>query len=338
MDAHLPIILPVAWAAILAFSVFLYVMLDGFDLGLGALFPFAPSDEARDRMMQSVAPVWDGNETWLVMGGIALLSAFPMAYAIVLPALYLPVILMLIGLILRGVAFEFRFRANRSRFLWDAAFCGGSVCAAVMQGISLGAFIQGFAVAGRAYAGGPFDWLTPFCLFTGLALLAGYVLLAAGWLIIKAEGTLQDWAYAVAGKALVAVAGAILIVSLWTPLQHPAIAARWFAPANLIMFSPVPVITALCVIALWRSLKARAQYLPFLLALALFVLSYTGLAVSLFPYIVPPAITIWDAAAAPDSQLFLLYGVVPLLPIILAYTAYNYWVFRGKTSEHGGYH
>ncbi len=338
MVEHLPIILPLIWAVILALAVFMYVLLDGFDLGLGILFPLAPSHEARDQMMISVAPVWDGNETWLVLGGAGLLAAFPQAYSVMLPALYIPLILMLIGLILRGVAFEFRFRASTSRWLWDVAFCAGSVTAAFMQGVSLGAFIQGFTVVDRAFAGGAFDWLTPFALFCGLAVLAGYVLLAAGWLIIKAEDAVLDWAYRCARSALIAVAAALVIVSLWTPLQHPAIALRWFAWPNILMLSPVPLAAALTVLAAWRALAARSTYLPFLLAVVLFVLAYAGLGISLFPYIVPPSVSIWDAAADPKSQIFLLYGTVPLLPIVLAYTAYNYYVFRGKTSSHGGYH
>jgi len=338
MTEHLPIILPLAWAAIIAFGIFLYVLLDGFDLGLGILFLAAPSHRDRDTMMNSVAPVWDGNETWLVLGGAGLLAAFPLAYAVILPALYLPLMLMLIGLILRGVAFEFRFKAETSRRLWDLAFAGGSILAAFMQGLALGAFVQGFVVEGRAFAGGAFDWLTPFSVLTGFALLAGYMLLACGWLIMKTEGELQAWAYGRAERTLVAVVGCIVAVSLWTPLQNAEVAARWFGWPNIIMVSPVPLITAATAVGLWRAIAARSTYLPFLLTVALFVLGYTGIAVSFFPYIIPPDITIWQAAAAPDSQLFLLYGLIPVLPLILAYTAYGYYVFRGKVRDGEGYH
>jgi cytochrome d ubiquinol oxidase subunit II len=338
MQDYLVIILPLVWAAIIAFGIFLYVLLDGFDLGLGILFLRAPSDAARDTMMRSVAPVWDGNETWLVMGGAALFAAFPLAYAAILPALYLPLILMLIGLILRGVAFEFRFKAETSRRWWDRAFAGGSILATAMQGIVLGAFVQGIPVVDRQYAGGPLDWLTPFSVLTAVALVAGYTLLGCGWLIMKAEDTLLDWAYGQAERAFVAVIGFVLVVSVWTPLQNADVAARWFSWPNLVMFSPVPVITALAAVALYRALRLRLTYQPFLLSVALFVLAYSGIAVSFFPFIIPPDITIWEAAAAPESQVFLLYGLIPLLPIILGYTAWTYYVFRGRVREGEGYH
>ena len=333
----LPVILPLVWAAILALAVFLYVLLGGYDLGLGVLFPLAPSDKDRDAMMGSVAPFWDGNETWLVLGGGGLLAAFPLAYSIMLPALYIPVILMLIGLILRGVAFEFRFKSARYRWTWDMAFTLGSTLAALMQGASMGAFIQGFAVTDNKFSGGAFDWFTPFSVMTAIALLSGYVLLSAGWLIMKGDQALREWAYSIAFSALVAVATFIAIFSLWTPFLHPEIAARWFTPGNMVMLSPVPLITAASVVALWRSLKARQRYTPFLLGVALFILCYTGLAVSLFPFVVPPNITIWQAAAAPESQLFMLYGAIPLLPIILGYTAYSYYVLW-EAPEHDAYH
>ena len=250
-------------------------------------------------MMGSVAPFWDGNETWLVMGGGGLLAAFPLAYSVMLPALYLPIILMLIGLILRGVAFEFRFKSSELRWTWDLAFAAGSILAALMQGLIIGAFVQGFHVVDNKYAGGAFDWLTPFALVTALAVLAGYVLLSAGWLIMKGDEALRDWAYGVARYALIAVAVFILIFSIWTPLIHPEIARRWFTPANMVMLSPVPLATAAAIGALWLSLERRMRYAPFLLAAVIFLLCYTGLAVSLFPYIIPPSITLWQAAAAP---------------------------------------
>jgi cytochrome d ubiquinol oxidase subunit II len=338
MQDYVPIILPLVFAVIIAFGIFVYVMLDGFDLGLGILFLAAPSDAARDTMMRSVAPVWDGNETWLVLGGVVLFAAFPLAYAVILPALYLPLILMLIGLILRGVAFEFRFKAERSRRLWDIAFAGGSILATFMQGIALGAFVQGFPVLDRQYAGGPFDWLTPFSVLTAFALVTGYTLLACGWLIMKTEGQLLDWAYGQAERALVGVAGFILVVSVWTPLQSADVAGRWFSWPNVIMVSPVPIVAAASTLALYRAIRLRQVHQPFVLGVALFILAYTGVAVSFFPYIIPPRITIWEAAAAPESQLFLLYGLIPILPIILAYTVWTYYVFRGRVREGEGYH
>jgi cytochrome d ubiquinol oxidase subunit II len=333
----LPIILPLVWGAILALAVFLYVLLGGYDLGLGVLFPLAPTHQDRDAMMNSVAPFWDGNETWLVLGGGGLLAAFPLAYSVMLPALYLPIILMLIGLILRGVAFEFRFKSTDLRWTWDLAFAAGSILAALMQGLIIGAFVQGFNVVNNRYAGGAFDWLTPFAIVTALAVIAGYVLLSAGWLIMKGDEALRDWACGIARYALIAVAVFILIFSVWTPLLHPEIAKRWFTPANMVMLSPVPLATAAAIGALWLSLRRRMRYAPFLLAAVIFLLCYTGLAVSLFPYIIPPSITLWQAAAAPESQLFMLYGAVPILPVILGYTAYSYYVFWDAT-EHEGYH
>jgi cytochrome d ubiquinol oxidase subunit II len=333
MTEFLPVILPLVWAAILALAVFLYVLLGGYDLGLGVLFPLAPSHKDRDAMMASVAPFWDGNETWLVLGGGGLLAAFPLAYSVMLPALYLPIILMLIGLILRGVAFEFRFKSARYRWTWDMAFSLGSILAALMQGAIMGAFIHGFAVTDNKFSGAPFDWLTPFSVMTAIALLSGYVLLSAGWLIMKADEALREWAYGIAYTALTAVAAFIVIFSVWTPFLHPEIAARWFSPGNMVMLSPVPIATAAAVAALWLALNRRQRYLPFLLGVALFMLCYTGLAVSLFPYIIPPDITIWQAAAAPKSQLFMLYGAIPLLPIILAYSAYSYYVFWDTTGD-----
>jgi cytochrome d ubiquinol oxidase subunit II len=337
MAQILPILLPLVWAAILALGVFLYVLLGGYDLGLGVLFPLAPSDRDRDAMMASVAPFWDGNETWLVLGGAGLLAAFPLAYATMLPALYVPIILMLMGLILRGVAFEFRFKSSRYRWSWDLAFAGGSIVAALTQGAIIGAFVQGFEVADNKFAGGPFDWLTPFSAVTSIAVLSGYALLSAGWLIMKADEALREWAYGVARYALIAVALFIVAFSLWTPFLHPEIAARWFSPGNMVMLSPVPIITAVAVIALWRAIDKRQRYAPFLWGMAIFMLCYIGLAVSLFPYIIPPDITIWQAAAAPESQLFMLYGAIPLLPIILGYTAYSYYVLW-EAPDHDAYH
>jgi cytochrome bd ubiquinol oxidase subunit II len=325
MSQVLPILLPLVWASILALAVFLYVLLGGYDLGLGVLFPLAPSHEDRDAMMASVSPFWDGNETWLVLGGGGLFAAFPLAYSVMLPALYIPLILMLLGLILRGVAFEFRFKSSRYRWAWDLAFAGGSTIAALMQGGALGAFVQGFVVKDNQFAGGPFDWLTPFSVVTALAVLSGYVLLSAGWLIMKADEALREWAYGIARYALIAVAVFIALFSIWTPLMDPDIAARWFSPGNMVMVSPVPILTAVSLYGVWRGIQKRQRYAPFLWGAAIFLLGYTGLAVSLFPFIIPPDITIWKAAAAPDSQLFMLYGAIPLLPIILGYTAYSYY-------------
>jgi cytochrome bd ubiquinol oxidase subunit II len=330
--------LTLIWTGIVGFAVFMYVLMDGFDLGLGILFPFAPSDRDRDIMMNSVAPIWDFNETWLVLGGAGLFAAFPLAYAIVLPALYLPLLAMLIALIFRGVAFEFRFKANKSRFLWNIAFNLGSLVATFVQGAALGAFIQGFQVEGRNFAGGMYDWLTPFAVVCGVALVAGYALLGCTWLIWRSEGSLQNWAYHLAKTLLIVVLGFILLVSIWTPLIHEGIAARWFSWPNILFLSPVPLITAGIVYMLWRSVTERREVQPFVWSMALFLISYVGLAISVWPYVVPPHITIWDAASPPESQVFLLIGMMFLIPTILAYTAFSYWVFRGKVTGETGYH
>jgi cytochrome d ubiquinol oxidase subunit II len=330
--------LTLIWAGILGFAVFMYVLMDGFDLGIGILFPFAPTDRDRDLMMNSVAPVWDGNETWLVLGGAGLLAAFPLAYALLLPALYLPILLMLIALIFRGVAFEFRYKARTSRWLWDRAFHLGSLGASVAQGLVLGAFVGGFEVEGGEFAGGALDWLTPFSLFCAVSLLAGYALLGATWLVFKTEGGLQAWARRAAQRLLLAVLAAIAVVSLWTPLLNDAIWQRWFAWPNIALLSPVPVLTLAVAAFCWRALGRRAEATPFLCSMALFLLAYGGLAVSLWPKIVPPDITLWEAASAPETQAFLLVGAAVLLPATIIYTAYSYYVFRGKVRADQGYH
>jgi len=341
--------LPAIWSVVIAVGVLMYVVMDGFDLGIGLLFPFARDERERDVMMTSVAPIWDGNETWLVLGGGGLLAAFPVAYATILPALYLPIMLMLMGLIFRGVAFEFRAKASdANKPWWNLSFAGGSALATLMQGIALGAFIQGFdvkitgggagAVTTAVYTGGAFDWLTPFAIACGLALMLGYGLLGAGWLIMKTEGELQDWAYERAEYLLGGVVLSLIVVSIWTPFLHPMIQERWFAWPNILLLSPVPVVTAVVVIQLWRALQKRREIQPFLLAIGAFLLSYLGLGISLYPYVVPHAITVWEGASAASSLIFMLVGVAILLPVILVYTGYCYWVFRGKVRPEEGYH
>lgn len=334
MDIDLPLI----WTAIIGFGIFMYVVMDGFDLGIGILFPFIPEKDNRDVMMNTVAPIWDGNETWLVLGGAGLFAAFPLAYSVVLTALYMPLILMLVALIFRGVAFEFRFKAKRTRHLWDAAFIGGSVLATFAQGVVLGAFIDGIPVEGRRFVGGPFDWLSPFPLFTGLALIVGYAMLGCGWLIMKTAGDLQQRMFKLMLPLACLLLAAIAIVSLWTPWTHPAIAERWFSLPNLFYFMPVPILVGVTMLALVRAVVRHREIQPFVLTLVLIVLSYLGLAISLWPNIVPPSVSIWEASAPEKSQLFTLVGVVILLPIILSYTVYSYWVFRGKIHVGEGYH
>ncbi|RZN31021.1 cytochrome d ubiquinol oxidase subunit II [Bradyrhizobium sp. Leo121] len=331
--------LATVWAFIIAFAVFVYIVMDGFDLGLGILFPLFPRKADRDIIMNSVAPVWDGNETWLVLGGGGLMAAFPLAYAVLMPALYTPVIAMLVGLIFRGVAFEFRWRTTqRERNRWDSAFFGGSLVAALAQGVALGAILQGVHVEARQYAGGWWDWLTPFSVLTGISVLVGYALLGATWLVMKTEGALRDKAYQLSWALLFAMLGAIVAVSLATPFLSVQYTQRWFTWPNIILTAPVPLAVAAVTALLLRSLANKYDYQPFFLTLALFLLSYAGLGISMYPYIVPQSITIWEAASPANSQIFMLVGVAILIPLILAYTGWAYWVFRGKVRPGSGYH
>lgn len=331
--------LPVVWAVIIAFGLMMYVVMDGFDLGIGILFPFIRDRADRDVMVNTVAPVWDGNETWLVLGGAALMAAFPLAYSVVLSALYLPLVLMLLGLIWRGVAFEFRFKADEHhKSFWDKAFMGGSYVATFFQGVALGAFLSGFPTDGPTYLGGALDWITPFSLFTGVGLLVAYALLGSTWLIIKTEGDLRARMVALARPITLVLLAVIGVVSLWTPFEHPAIAARWFTFPNILFFSPVPILVLLTAWAILQTLQRDPHAAPFLLALFLLFLGYSGLGISLWPYIIPPDVTIRAAAAPPQSMGFTLVGALFIIPIILGYTAWSYYVFRGKVKAGEGYH
>ncbi|MDH2297144.1 MULTISPECIES: cytochrome d ubiquinol oxidase subunit II [Cobetia] len=327
--------LTMIWALIIGFGVMMYILMDGFDLGVGILYPFAPDEHARDVMMNSVAPIWDGNETWLVLGGAGLLAAFPAVYTILLPALYLGVFLMLAGLIFRGIAFEFRFKSSRNRHWWNIAFSGGSFLATFCQGVVVGAYIQGFATEGHVYVGGAFDWLSPFTVITGLALVVGYALLGATWTIMKSEGEVQEWAYRITPKLLIAVLVGFGVISLYTPFVDEYVRERWFD--HLGVFWVFPVLALCCAALIWRATSKRLEGQPFVATLGLFLFTYLGLIFSKWPYLVPPDITLWDAASAPESQLFLLLGVLFVIPMVLGYTAWSYWVFRGKVKE-GGYH
>ncbi|MEN4827343.1 cytochrome d ubiquinol oxidase subunit II [Pseudomonas sp. P39-UII1] len=331
--------LPLIWAVIIIFGVMMYVVMDGFDLGIGMLFPFVKGEHDRDVMMNTVAPVWDGNETWLVLGGAGLFGAFPLAYAVVLEALYLPLILMLIGLIFRGVAFEFRFKAkDDKRHIWNKAFIGGSLVATFFQGVALGAFMEGFKVVDRHFAGGTLDWLTPFSLFCGLGLIVAYTLLGCTWLIMKTEGPLQAQMHKLGRPLALVLLVVIGIVSLWTPIAYPQIADRWFSMPNLLWFMPVPVLVLVTFYGLFKAVARSANYTPFLLTLVLIFLGYSGLGISLWPNIIPPSISIWEAAAPPQSQGFMLVGTLFILPFILGYTFWSYYVFRGKVTHEDGYH
>jgi cytochrome bd ubiquinol oxidase subunit II len=330
-----PFDLTLIWVGIIGFGIMMYVLMDGFDLGQGILFPFAPDEHTRDVMMNSVAPVWDGNETWLVLGGAGLLAAFPLVYSVFLPALYIGVFLLLAGLIFRGVAFEFRFKAKTSKYLWNWAFAGGSTVAAFAQGAVVGAYIQGFKTENFVYVGGALDWLTPFTVITGLGLVAGYALLGSTWLIMKSEGDVQAWAYKLTPRLLAGVLLVFAVVSIYTPYVDPLVESRWFDSFSLIW--ALPVLAMYCAFIIFRSVQKRDEGLPFVATMGLFVFSYLGLLASKWPYIVPPSYTIYDAASAPESQLFLLLGFLFVIPIVLAYTAWTYWVFRGKVKS-SGYH
>jgi cytochrome d ubiquinol oxidase subunit II len=330
--------LPLIWAGVIGCAVAMYVVLDGFDLGVGMLFPFTKDENERDQMVNSIKPFWDGNETWLVLGGTGLFVAFPRAYAIIVPAFYIPLIVMLLALVLRGVAFEFRGADEISRPYWNAAFAGGSTVAGFCQGVILGGLIQGIRVENGAFAGDAFDWATPFAFLCGLGVATGHTLLGATWLVMKTEGDIAERARRHAKLLFVAVLAFMAIVSLWTLLEFERIAERWFAEPNIFFLWPVPVVTALVAFAGWRALVQGRDVLPFFSAIALFLLGYLGLLISVFPYLVPPSLTIWDTAASRSTQMFMLIGTVILLPIILGYVVLIYWLFRGKVRGGESYH
>lgn len=331
--------LPVAWFAVIAFGVMMYVLLDGFVLGLGILSPFAADDDQLDHMMNTAAPIWDGNETWLVLGGAGLLAAFPKVYALVLSALYLPVLLMLIALVFRGVAFEFRFKAKTLRRAWGTAFWLGSVFAAFAQGVILGAIVEGMPLQEGKYIGGAFGWFSPFSMLTGVAVLSGYALLGSTWLILKTDGKLQAMARTIARPLTLNVFALIGLVSAWLPFLDSRVMARWFEGGRFLWLSPVPLLVLLATWMLWRAIPRDDQDArPFVLSLSLFLLGFAGLLLGMWPYIVPPSLTIWQAAAPPATQGFALAGLVVLLPAILGYTWWSYSVFKGKIAADAGYH
>ena len=331
--------LPVVWAAIIGLGVFIYVMLDGFDLGIGLLFPFFEGKSDRQVMLNTVAPVWDGNETFLVLGGAGLYGAFPVVYSTLLPANYLPLILMVVGLIFRGAAFELRGKTNRTQHAWDLAFICGSGLAALCQGIVLGSLLQGIKIANGRFVGGPFDWLSPFSLFCGIGVLITYATLGCGWLILKTDGDLQRNMRSLMRPLVCVLLAVIAIVSLWTLIGLPAVAHRWFGSGNLVWFLPVPILVIACVWGILRSVRLQHEAMPFLLTLAICFLGYSGLLISIWPNIVPPSLTIWEASSSRSSQMFALVGTVIILPIILVYNAMQYRVFRGKVREGDpGYH
>ncbi|WP_169391904.1 MULTISPECIES: cytochrome d ubiquinol oxidase subunit II [Psychrobacter] len=325
--------LPLIWGALIALAVFVYVLLDGFDLGCGILFPFAGSDKNRSRIMNSIAPFWDGNETWLVLGGGGLFAAFPVAYGIIMTGLYLPVIFMLFGLIMRGVAFEFRFKASSKRYVWDFFFFIGSVVAAFFQGVMLGALVQGLEASNRLYTGGPFDWLTTFSVVCGISLIIGYALLGSTWLIIKTEHKLQVWARKVSNWMLIALVLAMVVVTVFMYFSDIDALEGWFSLPGILYLAPMPIIVIALFFLMRKDLSTEREYRPFLLTVALFLMGYIGVCFAVFPYIVPYQMTLHEAAAADTSLSFMLIGAAIMLPIILSYTGYAYYTFKGKTDH-----
>lgn len=332
-------LLPLIWAAFIAAGITLYVLLDGFSLGVGILFPFARPGDPRDQMMASVAPVWDGNQTWLVGGGAALFAAFPKAFNLLLTALYLPLMIMLVALVFRGVAFEFRFKAKRKVF-WNRAFIGGSTLAAFCQGLVLGTYVQGFEYDGQRLVVDALDFISPFSVTVGLGVVLAYALLGACWLILKLEGEMQTWAYEQARRLLPFVVFMVGVVSIWTPLLVPEIAERWFSFPNLLLLSPIPLWTlAMAGVLYWLLNKPEGHdALPFACCVGLYLLTLFGLGISSWPYVVPRVLTFWDVAAPTNSLLFVMVGVLLIVPVILVYTAHAYYVFRGKVRVEDAYH
>jgi cytochrome d ubiquinol oxidase subunit II len=328
----------VVWFLIIGFAIMMYVLLDGFVLGIGILSPFADDEPQQELMMNTAAPIWDGNETWLVMGGAGLMGAFPKAYALILPALYVPVLALLIALIFRGVAFEFRFRAERSRRIWGLAFCLGSVVAAFTQGVILGAIVEGIPLQAGQAVHGTFDWYAPFPMLTGVALIFGYGLLGATWLVLKTEGRAQLVARELARPLMLVVIAFMGLVSASLPFLDSRLMARWFSWPNMAYLAPLPIATLVVAVLLWRSVMKNRDARPFVLALAFFALGFLGLVVGMWPNLVPPSLSIWDAASPPSSQGFVLVGAAIMLPVVVLYTAYSYRVFRGKVRAGEGYH
>jgi cytochrome d ubiquinol oxidase subunit II len=333
-----PTLLPVVWFAIIGFAVLMYVLMDGFVLGIGILALYAEDEQQLDHMMTTAAPIWDGNETWLVLGGAGLLAAFPKAYSVMLSALYLPVLLMLIALVLRGVSFEFRFKAKTSKHIWGVCFAAGSIAAAFAQGLMLGAIVEGMPLQGGKYVGGAFAWFSPFSMLTAVAVVFGYALLGSTWLIMKTGGALQDIAFTLTRPLVVVVVAFMGLVSTWLPFLSSQVMARWFESGNFVWLSPVPLLALANAVWLWRAVVRRAEYAPFILALTFFALGFAGLVLGIWPNLLPPDLSIWKAAAPPKSQGFVLAGTLFMLPAVLGYTWWSYSVFRGKVAADSGYH
>jgi cytochrome d ubiquinol oxidase subunit II len=333
MAAHLPVL----WALIIGLAVFLYVVLDGFDLGVGILFGVTREESHRRQMMAAVAPVWDGNETWLVVVGASLYACFPMVYAILLPAFYLPFTLLLVSLILRGVAFEFRYKTERNRWIWDAGFFGGSLVAAFVQGAAVGAMVDELPVAAGRFVGGPFEWLTPFAVTCGVGLVVGYTLLGAAWLVLKTEGGLHDWAWQLLLPLLAGVLLFLVVVTVYSLAIDLPILRRWFDRPWLFIFPALGAVATFVLV--WGVRTRRHDRLPFYASMLIFLSALATMAASFWPYMVPFSVTIAEAASPPQTLSFMFYGAaLVVMPVMLIYTALAYWVFRGKVREDTEYH
>jgi cytochrome bd ubiquinol oxidase subunit II len=324
--------LVIIWAALVGLVMILYVVLDGISLGVGLLFPTARDEAEKDALMASIAPVWDANQTWLVFGGGAIFASFPLLYGVLSSALYIPLVTFLAGLIFRGVAFEFRANARRKEG-WNQAFFWGSLVAVLSQGLTLGGILTGIAVDRGQFAGGALDWLNPFSVMVGVALIPGYVMLGASYLLVKTVGPVQDRAFVQVRGAGLAVLGFMAIVTVWTPIHYPLVMTNWFSAPRLYFVWIFPLFGVFSFFQLLRSLRSRREIAPLVWSISLFLSGYLGLATSLYPYAIPPTVTIWEAASQRETLMFVLWGAVIVLPVVLAYLIYSFAVFRGKVGE-----
>lgn len=324
------------WAGVVGVAILMYVVLDGYDLGVGILSGAAAGEAQRSAMMAAIAPYWDGNETWLVLIGTALFAAFPTVYAIFLPAFYLPVALMLFGIAFRGVAFEFRERSTNMRPVWDRGFFIGSAVIAFVQGAAIGTMVKELPVVGGRYAGGGFEWLTPFAILCGIGTMLGYSLLGAAWLVLKTEGDLRDWAYRRLPPLLGGVVVVLILAFAFTLALGLRVLDRWLADPRLFV---LPLLAALAIGGMAHGIRRRRDAMPFAMAVLAVLFAFLTLAASFWPYMVPFSVTIADAASPPQSLAFLFWiGGLVVFPVVLIYTGAVFWIFRGKmTARAAGY-
>jgi cytochrome d ubiquinol oxidase subunit II len=330
-------LLALTWCGIIAFGVIMYVILGGFDLGIGIMSVFFRKEHDRDLMISAILPVWDGNQTWLVFGGAALYGAFPAAFSAILPIMYIPIFVMVIALLFRGVAFEFRLKAIKTKRLWEICFFAGSIIATLCQGLILGTFVRGFTLPTGAEYSSIEQWFNPFGIACAIALIFGYVLLGANFLIIKTTGDLQKKCYAIANKAQYFILAGFIMVSVWSPFLDATIKDRWFNPENIPYLAILPVITLALLVTHWIAIKKKIEHFPFWCAIGMFIMCYIGFIISSYPYIVPRQMTYIEAASDKSSLLFMLVGACVMMPPLLYYTYYCYKIFSGKVTEKIGY-